>query len=161
MCLRPRDRPSTTTTFYSIVHDPMTTCGCCEAIAAVLPGCNGVMTVHRDYTGLTPCGMKFTTLAGVYGGRTVPRPDLWAMESSILPSASSSRATAGSFAWSGCPNRSKRRSRSASTSGQQKWGVPDLYDKIADETVGIDEESVLAFLKEKDHPALKMDPIVG
>jgi acetyl-CoA synthase len=26
------------------------------------------MTVHRDYTGETPCGMKFTTLAGVMGG---------------------------------------------------------------------------------------------
>jgi acetyl-CoA synthase len=43
----------------------------------------------------------------------------------------------------------------------EEMGVPDLYDKIADETVGTDEESILAFLKEKDHPALKMDPIVG
>jgi acetyl-CoA synthase len=43
----------------------------------------------------------------------------------------------------------------------EEMGVPDLYDKIADETVGTDEESVMAFLKEKDHPALKMDPIVG
>jgi len=54
--------------FYSLVHDPMTTCGCCECIAALLPSCNGVMTVGRDYTGETPCGMKFTTLAGVMGG---------------------------------------------------------------------------------------------
>ncbi len=23
--------------FYSLVYDPMTTCGCCEAISAVLP----------------------------------------------------------------------------------------------------------------------------
>ncbi|MFH2099562.1 MAG: acetyl-CoA decarbonylase/synthase complex subunit alpha/beta, partial [Pseudomonadota bacterium] len=53
--------------FYSMVIDPMTTCGCCECIAAMLPNCNGVMTVHRDYTGETPCGMKFTTLAGVMG----------------------------------------------------------------------------------------------
>jgi acetyl-CoA synthase len=54
--------------FYSIVNDPMTTCGCCEAIAAILPVCNGIMTVNRDYTGMTPCGMKFTTLAGTIGG---------------------------------------------------------------------------------------------
>ena len=54
--------------FYSMVIDPMTTCGCCECIAAMLPSCNGVMTVNRDYTGETPCGMKFTTLAGVMGG---------------------------------------------------------------------------------------------
>ena len=56
---------------YSLVYDPMTTCGCCEAIAAVLPMCNGIMTVNRDYTGETPCGMKFTTLAGVIGGGQV------------------------------------------------------------------------------------------
>ena len=46
----------------------MTTCGCCECIAAMLPTCNGVMTVGRDYSGETPSGMKFTTLAGVMGG---------------------------------------------------------------------------------------------
>ena len=54
--------------FYSMVQEPMTTCGCCECIAAMLPSCNGVMTVSREYTGETPCGMKFTTLAGVMGG---------------------------------------------------------------------------------------------
>jgi len=54
--------------FYSMVHAPMTTCGCCECIAAMLPSCNGIMTVGRDYTGDTPSGMKFTTLAGVMGG---------------------------------------------------------------------------------------------
>jgi acetyl-CoA synthase len=43
----------------------------------------------------------------------------------------------------------------------EELGVPDLIDRIADETVGTDEESVMAYLKEKDHPALKMDPIVG
>jgi acetyl-CoA synthase len=32
--------------FYSMVTEPMTTCGCCECIAAMLPSCNGVMTVQ-------------------------------------------------------------------------------------------------------------------
>ena len=40
-------------------------------------------------------------------------------------------------------------------------GVPDLIDRIADETVGVTEAEVLSFLKEKDHPALKMESIVG
>ena len=57
--------------FYSLVYDPMTTCGCCECISAVLPMANGIMTVNRDYTGETPCGMKFTTLSGVIGGGQV------------------------------------------------------------------------------------------
>jgi hypothetical protein len=56
---------------YSIMVDPMTSCGCFECIAAVLPMCNGIMTVNRDFPGMTPCGMKFTTLAGSVGGGSV------------------------------------------------------------------------------------------
>jgi acetyl-CoA synthase len=40
-------------------------------------------------------------------------------------------------------------------------GVPDLIDRIADETVGTTEEEIMAFLKEKNHPALSMDPIIS
>jgi acetyl-CoA synthase len=40
-------------------------------------------------------------------------------------------------------------------------GEPNLFDKIADETVGTTEEEILPFLQEKGHPALNMDPIVG
>jgi acetyl-CoA synthase len=43
----------------------------------------------------------------------------------------------------------------------EELGVTDLIDRIADETIGISEEEILPFLKEKDHPALKMEPIVG
>ena len=43
----------------------------------------------------------------------------------------------------------------------EERGVPDLIDRIADETVGITEDEILPFLQEKDHPALKMDSIVG
>jgi acetyl-CoA synthase len=42
-----------------------------------------------------------------------------------------------------------------------EMGVPDLYDKIADETVGTTEEEILPFLQEKGHPALNMEPLVG
>ena len=37
----------------------------------------------------------------------------------------------------------------------------DLIDRIADETVGVTEDEIMGFLTEKDHPALKMDPIIG
>jgi acetyl-CoA synthase len=40
-------------------------------------------------------------------------------------------------------------------------GIPDLIDRIADETVGVTEEEILPFLQEKKHPALDMDPIIG
>ena len=40
-------------------------------------------------------------------------------------------------------------------------GVPDLFEEIADETVGITEEEIMPFLEEKGHPALSMPPIIG
>lgn len=53
---------------YSLMNFPMTACGCFEAIATILPLCNGIMVVNRDYRGMTPSGMKFTTMAGMVGG---------------------------------------------------------------------------------------------
>jgi len=146
--------------FYSIVHDPMTTCGCCEAIAAVLPGCNGIMTVHRDYSGETPCGMKFTTLAGVMGGGQ-SSPGFVGHGKFNITQGKFLLGDGGLLRMVWMPKSLKEEIKERLDKRAAEMGEPDLYDKIADETVGIDEESVLAFLKEKGHPALKMDPIVG
>ncbi len=43
----------------------------------------------------------------------------------------------------------------------KEMGVPDLLDKIADETIGVTEDAILPFLQEKGHPALAMEPIIG
>jgi acetyl-CoA synthase len=43
----------------------------------------------------------------------------------------------------------------------EELGVPNLYDMIADETVGTSEEEILPFLQEKGHPALNMESLVG
>jgi acetyl-CoA synthase len=146
--------------FYSIVHDPMTTCGCCEAIAAVLPGCNGVMTVHRDYSGMTPCGMKFSTLAGTAGGG-ISSPGFVGHGKYNITQRKFLSGDGGLLRMVWMPKSLKEEIKERLDKRAEELGVPDLYEKIADETVGTDEDSVLAFLKEKDHPALKMDPIVG
>jgi acetyl-CoA synthase len=146
--------------FYSIVYDPMTTCGCCEAIAAVLPGCNGIMTVHRDYSGMTPCGMKFSTLAGTAGGG-ISSPGFVGHGKFNITQRKFLLGDGGLLRMVWMPKSLKEEIKERLDKRAEEMGVPDLYDKIADETVGTDEESVMAFLKEKDHPALKMDPIVG
>ena len=146
--------------FYSVVYDPMTTCGCCECIAAVLPGCNGVMTVHRDYTGMTPCGMKFSTLAGVMGGGQ-SSPGFVGHGKFNITQRKFILGDGGLLRMVWMPKSLKEEIKGRLDKRAAEMGVPDLYDKIADETVGTDEESVMAFLEEKDHPALKMDPIVG
>jgi len=146
--------------FYSMVIDPMTTCGCCECIAAMLPSCNGVMTVSRDYAGETPCGMKFTTLAGVMGGGA---------QSPGFVGHSKYNITQGKFitgdgglsrmVW--MPKILKEEIKERIDKRGKEIGVPDLYDMIADETVGITEEEILPWLEKKGHPALKMDPLIG
>jgi acetyl-CoA synthase len=146
--------------FYSIVHDPMTTCGCCEAIAAVLPMCNGIMTVNRDYTGETPCGMKFTTLAGTIGGG-LSTPGFVGHGKYNTTQRKFLAAEGGILRMVWMPKILKEEIGERFKARAKELGVPDLLDKVADETVGITEDAILAFLTEKGHPALKMDPILG
>jgi acetyl-CoA synthase len=146
--------------FYSLVHDPMTTCGCCECIAALLPQCNGVMTVGRDYTGETPCGMKFTTLAGVMGGGA-SSPGFVGHSKHNITQGKFIVGDGGLLRMVWMPKMLKEELKDRIVARGEEMGEPDLFDKIADETVGITEEEILPFLQEKGHPALNMDPIVG
>ncbi|MFP3999276.1 MAG: acetyl-CoA decarbonylase/synthase complex subunit alpha/beta [Desulfobacterales bacterium] len=153
--------------FYSIVHEPMTTCGCCECIAAVLPSCNGIMTVNREYTGETPCGMKFTTLAGTVGGGAMTPGFVGHSKFNITQrkfirgDGPPEMDEGGILRMVWMPKMLKEEIKERIDSRAKELGVPDFYDKIADETVGTTEEEILDFLKEKDHPALKLESIVG
>ncbi|MCG8688997.1 MAG: CO dehydrogenase/CO-methylating acetyl-CoA synthase complex subunit beta [Desulfobacterales bacterium] len=146
--------------FYSMVHDPMTTCGCCECIAAMLPACNGVMTVGRDYGGETPCGMKFTTLAGVMGGGA-SSPGFVGHSKFNVTQKKFIAGDGGLLRMVWMPKMLKEELKERIDARGAELGEPDLFDKIADETVGITEEEILPFLQEKGHPALTMDPLVG
>jgi acetyl-CoA synthase len=145
--------------FYSIVYDPMTTCGCCECIAALLPACNGVMTVNREYTGETPCGMKFTTLAGSVGGGA-STPGFVGHSKYNITQRKYITGDGGIQRMVWMPKSLKEEIKERLLKRGEEVGIPDLIDKIADETVGITEEEILSFLQEKDHPALKMEPIM-
>jgi len=146
--------------FYSMVIDPMTTCGCCECIAAMLPACNGVMTVGRDYSGETPCGMKFTTLAGVMGGGA-SSPGFVGHSKFNVTQGKFITGDGGLLRMVWMPKMLKEELRDRITARGEAMGVPGLFDMIADETVGITEEEILPFLQEKGHPALTMEPLVG
>jgi len=146
--------------FYSMVNDPMTTCGCCECIAAVLPLCNGIMTVSREYGGETPCGMKFTTLAGTIGGG-VSTPGFVGHGKYNITQRKFVIGDGGILRMVWMPKALKEEIGERFSARAAEMGVPDLLDKIADETVGSTEEEILPFLEEKGHPALTMDSILG
>ena len=145
--------------FYSIVNDPMTTCGCCECIAAILPMCNGVMTVNRDYTGETPCGMKFTTLAGTIGGGLSTPGFIGHSKYNICQRKFlSGDGGLKRIVW--MPKILKEEMGDAINARGEEMGVSNFVDMIADETVGTSEDEIYAFLEEKGHPAVTMDPLM-
>jgi len=146
--------------FYSIINDPMTTCGCCECIAAVLPLCNGVMTVNREYTEETPCGMKFTTLAGTIGGG-LSTPGFVGHGKYNICQRKFILGDGGLLRIVWMPKMLKEEIADRLKARAEEMGVPNLPDMIADETIGSTEEKILPFLQEKGHPALNMDPILG
>ncbi|HEY33059.1 MAG TPA: CO dehydrogenase/CO-methylating acetyl-CoA synthase complex subunit beta [Dehalococcoidia bacterium] len=146
--------------FYSIVYDPMTTCGCCECIAAILPMCNGVMTVNREFTEMTPCGMKFTTLAGTIGGG-ISTPGFVGHGKYNICQRKFLIGDGGLLRMVWMPKMLKEEIAERLKARAEEMGVPNLPDMIADETVGTTEEEILPFLEEKGHPALTMDPIIG
>ena len=146
--------------FYSLIVDPMTTCGCCECIAAVLPSCNGIMTVNRDYTGMTPSGMKFTTLAGVMGGGA-SSPGFVGHSKFNITQGKFVAGDGGLLRMVWMPKQLKEEIRERLVKRGEAMGYPNLVDMIADETVGLTEDEILPWLQEKGHPAVSMDSIVG
>ena len=146
--------------FYSLVNDPMTTCGCCECIAAVLPLCNGMMIVNREYTGETPCGMKFTTLAGTIGGG-LSTPGFVGHGKYNITQRKYLIGDGGLLRTVWMPKMLKEEIEERLKTRAKDLGVPNLLDMIADETVGVTEEAILPFLNKKGHPALTMPPILG
>ena len=144
---------------YSIMVDPMTTCGCCECIAAVLPMCNGIMTVNRDFLGMTPCGMKFTTLAGSAGGGAVTPGFLGHSKYNVTQRKwISGDGGLKRLVW--LPKMLKDELRERLLKRGEEIGIPNFIDMIADETIGVTEDEILPFLTEKNHPALTMDSIL-
>jgi len=145
--------------FYSIVYDPMTTCGCCECIAAILPSCNGVMTVDRDYIEMTPSGMKFSTLAGTVGGG-LSTPGFVGHSKYNICQRKFIIGDGGLFRIVWMPKHLKEEIKERLVARATELGDPDFYDKIADDTVGTTEEEILPWLQEKKHPALEMESIL-
>jgi acetyl-CoA synthase len=144
---------------YSLMTNPMTACGCFEAIAAMLPQCNGIMVVNRDYLGMTPSGMKFTTLAGMAGGGA-QTPGFMGVSKHYLTSKKLFKAEGGLQRVVWLPKMLKEEIKDKLIERCKQEGIPEFFDMIATEEQGTTEEEILKFLKEKGHPALSMEAVV-
>ncbi|MBL7084227.1 MAG: CO dehydrogenase/CO-methylating acetyl-CoA synthase complex subunit beta, partial [Candidatus Aminicenantes bacterium] len=143
---------------YSIIEHPMTSCGCFECISCVLPSTNGIMTVYRDHTGMTPIGMKFSTMAGTVGGG-VQTPGFIGHSKQYILSQKFISAEGGfkRIVWIDKALKEELEPQLHELGKQQ--GLENFVDMIADETVAVTEEEVLKYLTKKNHPALSMPPM--
>ena len=140
---------------YSLMQNPMTSCGCFECILALVPECNGFMIVNREHSGMTPCGMKFSTLAGsVGGGNQTPGflgvGRLYVLSRKFIPADGGLRR----LVW--MPKDLKTFYGDRLRLRAEQEGVPDFVDKIGDESVATTGEELLAYMTQVGHPALEM-----
>ncbi len=140
---------------YSIMDRPMTSCGCFEVICAYVPECNGIMAVNREYQGDTPVGMTFSNLAGTVGGGQ-QTPGFMGCGKFFLTSKKFIIADGGIKRIVWMPSELKSLLADDLKLRFDEQQVPDLLDKIADETIAIDTNEVRKFLEKVNHPALEM-----
>jgi len=120
---------------------------------------NGVMVVHRDYSGMTPCGMNFTTLAGSVGGG-VQTPGFLGVGKLYILSKKFIYAEGGLKRLIWMPKELKELLGDKLKKRAQELGEPDLVERIADESVATTSEELLDYLNKTGHPALKMEPLI-
>ncbi|MEF2640520.1 acetyl-CoA decarbonylase/synthase complex subunit alpha/beta [Hominifimenecus microfluidus] len=147
-------------TLYSLIEDPMTSCGCFECICGVEPASNGVVVVNREYKGMTPTGMTFGELASMTGGG-VQTPGFMGHGRHFIASKKFISAEGGiqRIVWMPKELKDDVADRLNKTA-KELYGIDNFTDMICDETIACDTEEVLNFLTEKGHPALTMDPIM-
>ena len=147
-------------TLYSIMQDPMTSCGCFECICGIEPFSNGVIIANREYAGMTPLGMTFPELASMTGGG-VQTPGFMGHGKHFIASKKFMKAEGGiqRIVWMPKDLKDTVAERLNETA-MELYGIENFCDMIGDETIAEDPETLLEFLTEKGHPALGLEPMM-
>ena len=147
-------------TLYSILEDPMTSCGCFECICGIEPMSNGVLVVNREYSGMTPAGMTFGELASCTGGG-VQTPGYMGHGRHFIASKKFASAEGGIARIVWMPKELKDDvGERLNATAKELYGIENFCDMIADENVTTDCEELYGWLSEKGHPVLGLEPLM-
>ena len=147
-------------TLYSILEDPMTSCGCFECICGIEPMSNGVIVVNREFKGMTPAGMTFGELASCTGGG-VQTPGYMGHGRHFIASRKFASAEGGIARIVWMPKELKDDvGERLNKTALEVLGIENFTDMIADETVTTDCEELYSWLTEKGHPVLNLEPLM-
>ena len=145
---------------YSIMEKPMTSCGCFECICGIEPFSNGVVITNREYAGMTPLGMTFPELASMTGGG-VQTPGFMGHGKHFISSKKFMKAEGGIERIVWMPKELKDTvAERLNKTAKELYGIDNFTDMVGDETIATDPETLVAFLTEKNHPALGMEPMM-
>ncbi len=150
-----------TVTLYSILEDPMTSCGCFECICGIEPMSNGFIVVNREFKGMTPAGMTFGELASCTGGG-VQTPGYMGHGRHFISSKKFIAAEGGIERIVWMPKELKDDvGERLNKTAKELYGIENFTDYIADETIcSEDPEELLNWLTEKGHPVLALEPLM-
>ena len=147
-------------TLYSIMQDPMSSCGCFECICGIEPFSNGVVIANREYAGMTPLGMTFPEMASMTGGG-VQTPGFMGHGKHFISSKKFMKAEGGIERIVWMPKELKETvAERLNKTAKELYGIDNFTDMIGDESIATDPEALVEFLTEKGHPALSMDPMM-
>ena len=147
-------------TLYSLLEDPMTSCGCFECICGIEPVSNGVIIVNREYRGMTPSGMTFGELASCTGGG-VQTPGYMGHGRHFISSKKFVSAEGGIKRIVWMPKELKDDvGERLNATAKELYGIDNFVDFIADENVTCDCEELYGWLAETGHPVLEMEPLM-
>ena len=147
-------------TLYSILEDPMTSCGCFECICGIEPMSNGFIVVNREFKCMTPAGMTFGELASCTGGG-VQTPGYMGHGRHFISSKKFIAAEGGIERIVWMPKELKDDvAEKLNKTAFELYGIENFVDLVADETITTDGEELLNWLTEKNHPVLGMEPLL-
>jgi len=132
---------------YSSIRYPTTNCGCFEAASFYIPEVDGIGLAMRRYTGMTPLGIKFSTLAGQISGGAQNH----GFKGLSIAGMSSENFLKGDGGWNRIvwmPTDLKEEIADV---------IPEeIYDKIVTEEETLDPLELKELLLKKGHPIVEM-----
>jgi acetyl-CoA decarbonylase/synthase complex subunit beta/acetyl-CoA synthase len=125
----------------------------------VLPEVNGIMVVNREFKGITPSGMTFSTLAGTIGGGA-QTPGFAGISKNYILSERFLQGDGGIERLVWMPSQLKEELKTQLIKKLAAQNKSDLFEKIVDETIATSIEDLISYLERIKHPALTMKPLV-
>jgi acetyl-CoA decarbonylase/synthase complex subunit beta/acetyl-CoA synthase len=125
----------------------------------MLPEVNGIMVVNREFKGITPSGMTFSTLAGTIGGGA-QTPGFAGISKNYILSDRFLQGEGGIERLVWMPAQLKEELKARMEKKLAEAGKAGFFDRIADENNATTIEELTTYLESVKHPALSMKPLM-